>query len=128
MASSSIANSAPAPVRRKTTLADLRKAAGYRNSKDFAAVLGIPATTYSRYERTLSDPDSGVPLRAAWAIADKLHCSIDAVVGRADVSADETGRDLNAAYRALSEGGRARLDEYLQFLDLRDRLVATQGR
>ena len=106
-------------------MADLRKAAGYRSSKEFAAVLGIPATTYSRYERPLAAPDSGIPLRAAWAIADKLHCSIDAVVGR-DGADDTQGRDLNAAYRTLSEGGKERFDEYLQFLAFRDQLIATQ--
>lgn len=120
-------NSAQAPVPPKTPLADLRKAAGYRSSKEFAAVLGIPATTYSRYERTLADPDSGIPLRAAWAIADKLHCSIDAVVGR-DEADDTQGRDLNAAYRTLSESGKERFDEYLQFLAFRDSLVAQKGR
>lgn len=108
-------------------LAELRKSAGYRSSKDFAAVLGIPATTYSRYERTLGDPESGVPLRAAWAIADRLHCSIDAVVGRGG-SDEPGGRDLDAAYRSLSEGGKERFDEYLQFLDFRDRLIAAQAR
>lgn len=120
-------NSAQAPVPPKTPLADLRKAAGYRSSKEFAAVLGIPATTYSRYERTLGDPDSGIPLRAAWAIADKLHCSIDAVVGR-DEADDSQGRDLNAAYRTLSESGKERFDEYLQFLAFRDQLVAQRDR
>ena len=127
MASANPVNSVQTPVPPKTTLADLRKAAGYRSSKDFAAVLGIPATTYSRYERSIADPDSGIPLRAAWAIADKLHCSIDAVVGR-DEADDTQGRDLNAAYRTLSEGGKERFDEYLQFLAFRDQLVAQKGR
>lgn len=126
MASDTRTESAPASVRPRTNLADLRKAAGYRSSKEFAAALGIPATTYSRYERTLADPDSGVPLRAVWAIADRLHCSMDAVVGR-DEASDGGGRDLNAAYRSLSEGGRERFDEYLQFLAFRDQLIA-QGR
>lgn len=125
MASNTCMNSARASVRVNSPLADLRKAAGYRSSRDFAAVLGIPATTYSRYERTLSDPDSGIPLRAAWAIADKLHCSIDAVVGR-DEANGAGGRDLNAAYRSLSDGGKERFDEYLQFLAFRDQLIATQ--
>ena len=125
MASNTRMNSAQPPVRTNSPLADLRKAAGYRSSRDFAAVLGIPATTYSRYERTLADPESGIPLRAAWAIADKLHCSIDAVVGR-DEADDTQGRDLNAAYRTLSDGGKERFDEYLQFLAFRDQLIATQ--
>ena len=127
MASSTHMNSAQAHVRPETTLADLRRAAGYRSSKDFAAVLGIPATTYSRYERTLADPDSGVPLRAAWAIADKLNCTIDAVVGR-DAADDANGRDLNALYRSLSDDGKKRLDDFLLFLDFSDRLMATQAR
>ncbi|HAM16814.1 MAG TPA: hypothetical protein DCP91_13380 [Eggerthellaceae bacterium] len=127
MASSTRMDSAQAHVRPETTLADLRRAAGYRSSKDFAAVLGIPATTYSRYERTLADPDSGVPLRAAWAIADKLNCTIDAVVGR-DAADDANGRDLNALYRSLSEDGKKRLDDFLLFLDFSDRLMATQAR
>ena len=127
MASSTRMDSAQAHVRPETTLADLRRAAGYRSSKDFAAVLGIPATTYSRYERTLADPDSGVPLRAAWAIADKLNCTIDAVVGR-DAADDANGRDLNALYRSLSDDGKKRLDDFLLFLDFSDRLMATQAR
>lgn len=128
MASTTSVNSAQAPARTRTPLADLRRAAGYRSSKDFATALGIPATTYSRYERTLSDPESGVPIRAAWSIADKLGCSIDEVVGRGQAAGGASERDLNAAYRALSEGGRARFDEYLQFLDFRDRLIATEAR
>ena len=127
MASSTRMDSAQAHVRPETTLADLRRAAGYRSSKDFAAVLGIPATTYSRYERTLADPDSGVPLRAAWAIADKLNCTIDAVVGR-DAADDANGRDLNALYRSLSDDGKKRLDDFLLFLDFSDRLMANQAR
>ena len=125
MASTTSMNSAPAHVRTNSPLAELRKAAGYRSSRDFATALGIPATTYSRYERSLADPDSGIPLRAVWAIADKLHCSIDAVVGR-DEADDTQGRDLNAAYRTLSDGGKERFDEYLQFLAFRDQLIATQ--
>jgi len=51
------------------------------------------------------------------------------VVGReAAGDGDGEGRGLLAAYRALSEGGRARLDEYLQFLSFRDRVIASQGR
>lgn len=111
----------------KNTLANLRRAAGYRSSKDFAAVLGTPATTYSRYERTLGDPDSGVPLRAARAIADKLNCTIDAVVGRDEVE-DSNGRDLNALCHSLSDEGKKRLDDYLLYLDFSDRLVANQAR
>ena len=47
------------------------------------------------------------------------------VVGR-DGADDTQGRDLNAAYRTLSDGGKERFDEYLQFLAFRDQLIATQ--
>ena len=124
MASTTRMNSAQTPVPPKSTLADLRRAAGYRSSKEFAAVLGIPATTYSRYERTLADPNSGIPLRAAWAIADKLNCSIDAIVGRAGDDDVATNHDLNMFYRSLSESGQTMLDEYVKFLDFRDRVLA----
>lgn len=123
MASDTSTKSAQAHHRARSPLAELRREAGYRSSRDFAAALGIPATTYSRYERTLADPESGVPIRAARSIADRLGCSIDAVVGRAD-GAGEEGHDLNATYRSLSESGKTMLDEYVKFLDFRDRVLA----
>jgi transcriptional regulator with XRE-family HTH domain len=104
----------------------MRKAAGYRTGKELADALGIPLTTYARYERTSGDPKAGIPLHAAWAMADKLHCSIDDVVGR--TAPEGKGRDLNAEYQSLSEESQALMDEYLQYLGLRDRIVAGQGR
>lgn len=61
-----------------STLQDLRKEAGYKTAKEFAEAVGIPAPTYTRYEQ---EPKK-IPTDRAWAIADKLGCSIDAVVGR----------------------------------------------
>ena len=127
MASTTRMDSAQAHVRTNSPLAELRKAAGYRSSRDFAAVLGIPATTYSRYERTLADPDSGIPLRAARTIADKLNCSVDAVIGRVD-DIPNGDRDLNMFYRSLSDSGKTMLDEYVKFLDFRDRVLAAVSR
>jgi len=127
MASTTRMDSAQVHVRTNSPLAELRKAAGYRSSRDFAAVLGIPATTYSRYERTLADPDSGIPLRAARTIADKLNCSVDAVIGRVD-DIPNGDRDLNMFYRSLSDSGKTMLDEYVKFLDFRDRVLAAVSR
>ena len=107
-------------------LATIRKSAGYRSAKDFAQAMGIPVSTYARYERSSDGQDSGIPIRSAWAIADKLGTTIDAVVGREPAS--ETERDLNAFYRSLSESGRSMFDEYVQFLDFRERVLATEGR
>ena len=72
-------------------------------------------------------PALGHPLAAAWAIADKLGTSIDAVVGRGSDPEPEA-RDLNAFYRSLSEGGRRTMDELAQWLDFRERVLATEGR
>lgn len=109
------------------TLAELRIRAGYRNSKEFAAALGVPASTYSRWERGFQGPESSIPIASAWAIADKLGTTIDAVVGRAAAPEDD-GRGLDDFYESLSEGGRQRLDEYAQFLAFRERVLATEGR
>ncbi len=114
-------------VRTRTALSELRAAAGYRNAKEFAAALGVPASTYSRWERGSQGPDSAIPMAAAWAIADRFGCTIDAVVGR-DGEPEPEGRDLNAFYRSLSEGGRRSLDEYAQYLDFRERILAAEGR
>ncbi|MBR1830317.1 MAG: helix-turn-helix transcriptional regulator [Atopobiaceae bacterium] len=76
---------------------DLRREAGYRSAKDFAAAIGIPASTYNRYE---AQPDA-IPLRQAWAIADFLGCSIDMVVGREPVSAEDMRGDAQKFYDGL---------------------------
>ncbi len=127
MASNTTMANGHAPSGAKNTLSQLRKAAGYHSAKDFALVLGIPASTYARYERKSNGPDSGIPLRAAWAIADKLNTTIDAIVGRFD-EPEEQERDLNAFYRSLSDNGKVRFDEYVQFLDFRERIIAAEGR
>lgn len=118
---------AQAQTRRKTALSDLRAEAGYGSAKEFAAVLGVPSSTYSRWERSAQGPASSIPMAAAWAIADKLGCTIDAVVGR-DSDSEPEGRDYNAIYRSLSEGGKRILDEFTQYLDFRERILATEGR
>lgn len=127
MASNTTMANGHAPSGAKNTLSQLRKAAGYHSAKEFARVLGIPASTYARYERNSDGPDSGIPMRAAWAIADKLNTTIDVIVGRFD-EPDGQERDLNAFYRSLSENGKIRFDEYVQFLDFRERVIAAEGR
>jgi transcriptional regulator with XRE-family HTH domain len=109
-------------------LRELRRAAGFRTGREVAAALGVPATSYSRWERSPQGPGSTIPLRQAWALADLLGCTIDAVVGRDGGCDDDGDGRVGAAYRALSDGGRERLDEYLQFLALRDRMIASSGR
>ena len=115
------------PLRDKRTLQRLRREAGYRSAKDFAAEVGIPASTYARYERNPDGPACGIPMAAAWAIADKLGCSIDLVVGREDIDAPEP-EGIQPRYDALSADGRALVDSYLAYVELGERAARSQGR
>lgn len=113
------------PIRGKRTLQRLRREAGYRSAKDFAEALGIPASTYARYERTGDGADCGIPLPAAWQIADKLGCSIDLVVGREDIDAPAPG-EIQLRYDALTGAGRALVDSYLSYVELSERVACVQ--
>ena len=97
-------------------LTELRKGAGYRTAKEFAEALGVPATTYSRYE---ANPDK-IPLAAAWSIADFLGCTIDEVVGHK--AAGIAGGEWQVFYEGLSPEGRELMD------DLRDLVAMREGR
>jgi len=64
------------------SLRRLRKAAGWPTAKAFAESIGVPAPTYARYEQSGDGPDTNIPMKAAFTIADALGCSIDALYGR----------------------------------------------
>lgn len=100
----------------KRTLQCLRREAGYRSAKDFAEQLGIPCSTYARYERAVEGPECGIPLPAAWQIAEALGCSIDLVVGREDIDAREAAA-LDERVSALSPASRATLTGFLGYLE-----------
>ena len=110
----------------KRTLQRLRREAGYASAKEFAAVLNIPNSTYSRYERAPEGPNSGIPLPAAWAMADKLGVSIDLVVGRDDIDAQYM-LTLDDRARRLSRSGREMLDDFMRYLEFREAASAAQG-
>ena len=103
----------------KRTLQRLRREAGYRSAKDFAAVLGIPASTYARYERQPEGPECAIPLSSAWQIADALGCSIDLVVGREDIDA-ASAPTLDERAAALSLNGQEMLRGFLGYLEQLD--------
>lgn len=108
------------PAKGKKPLQRLRREAGYKTARDFARILGIPASTYSRYEQLADGPESRIPMKAAWVMADALGCSIDLIVGRSD--SDERESTLQYQYNHLSESSQERFDEYMQFLQFRDRV------
>ena len=99
-----------------SALLELRKQAGYKNAKDFAATEGIAEATYARYE---SSPEK-IPLRSAWQLADRFGVPIDVIVGREHVDVAGLRGRVQEAYDALSERSRASLDDYLAFLAQRD--------
>ena len=115
------------PISGKRTLQRLRRQAGYRSAKEFAEALGIPGSTYARYERAGDGADCGIPLPAAWQIADALGCSIDLVIGREDIDAPEP-EGIQPRYDALSPEGRALVDSYLSYVELGERAARSQGR
>ena len=109
----------------KRTLQRLRREAGYRSAKDFAEVLHIPSSTYSRYERAIEGPECGIPMQAAWAMADELGVSIDLVVGRADID-EQRMPTLDDRVRRLSRSGREMLDDFMRYLEFREAANAAQ--
>lgn len=109
----------------KRTLQRMRREAGFRSANDFAERVGIPMSTYARYERAGDGPECGIPLPSAWAIADALGCSIDLVVGREDIDASG-GDSIQDRVEALSRTGREMHDDYLRFLEFREDTNASQ--
>ena len=83
-----------ANINSRRTLQRLRRLAGFSGAKDFTAEVGIPETTYTRYERAPETPQRGIPMANAWAIADRA--------------------------RALTRESRHMLDDYLDYLEHRD--------
>ena len=108
------------------TLQRLRREAGYRSAKDFANAIGMPPTTYSRYERQEDGPERSIPLATAWKLADEFGCSIDFLVGR--TGEESRGEKVQRFYNALSESSRERFDEYLDFIEYREHVMAQQRR
>ena len=125
MPSSNASRTLDVPAASKRTLQRLRRAAGYRSARDFAETLGIPASTYSRYERQPETKETAIPISSAWAIADALGCSIDLVVGREDIDA-ATAPTIDDRVSQLSRGNRELFDVFLRFLEYRQQADRAQ--
>ena len=97
-------------------LQELRREAGFSTAKEFAESMGIPPTTYTRYE---SQPGK-IPLRTAWSLADHFGVSIDEVVGRAS-SRRENGRgEEQRAFDELLPRSQEEVRDFMGFLAERD--------
>lgn len=62
----------------KYALQEMRKRAGYKSAKAFAAHIGMPTRTYTNYEQGVRD----ITLEVAWNLADELGCTLDELAGR----------------------------------------------
>lgn len=90
---------------KQSPLQELRQRAGYYSRTAFAEELGIPLSTYKRYE-SLASEECAIPIRAAWQIADKLGCTIDEVVGRREALSELQEARLRDTLALMSEEGR----------------------
>lgn len=97
-------------------LQEMRRAAGYSNAQEFADAIEVSLATYRRYEQ---DP-AKIPLPKAWLIADRLGCTIDAVVGRVAPDPGAGRGEMQRAYDALSERARRGVDEFIEFQASKD--------
>ncbi len=88
----------------------LRKAAGYRNRDDFAALLGVNKYTYRSWESGAAM----MSLEQACLVADALGCTLEELVGRAapepsSPPLDPHERALLDCYEVLNGDGRSNL-------------------
>lgn len=107
-----------------SNLLTLRKAAGYKSAGDFAEAVGIPVSTYTRYE---SNPDK-IPMDRAWQLADALGTTIDAVVDREAPDPSAARGEVQREYDGLTPEGRALMDEFREFVRQRDEKVRARKR
>lgn len=101
-------------------LKEVRMRAGYKTARRFTKKVGIPYSSYIRWE---NDP-MHMPLGAAIELADTFCCSIDEIVGhRVLGDMPDESKGFDELYKSLSDGGKARMDEYAAFLRLRENML-----
>lgn len=108
------------------TIQKLRREKGFRSAREFADALGISPSSMSRYDK---NPET-IPVKVAWAMADRLDCSIDEIVGRMPVTSGKS--ELQDFYDGLHRWNKDLFDhispEELSVLDnpwaMRDGIAA----
>ena len=101
----------------ENSLRKIRKAAGYKSARAFAEAIGMPPTTYTKYEQAADDGEISMPLKSAWAIADALGCTIDALVGRDEIPDLGMRGDMQRRYDALSEDSKELVDGFVTMVE-----------
>lgn len=92
-------------------LQKMRKAAGFKSAKAFAAHLGINGDTYTDYEQGRIN----FTYEQAWQFADALKCTLDELGGRTPPEArafSDPGQEaLNGYFESMNTTGRNALVE-----------------
>ncbi|MBQ9003399.1 MAG: helix-turn-helix transcriptional regulator [Eggerthellaceae bacterium] len=103
----------------RSTLRQMRRAAGFTSAKAFADSIGIPLATYVRYEQEHDGPYTCMPIANAWKIADALETTVDAIIGRSEKPF--CGK-VQGFYDGLSNENKARMDEFMYYLEFLERM------
>ena len=107
-----------------SNLLELRKAAGYKNSNDFALAHKMSASTYARYE---SNPDK-IPMGAARQLADIFGTTIDAIVDREAPDPACMRGEVQLEYDGLTPEARQLADELREFVLMKDAKIRERRR
>ena len=107
-----------------SNLLKLRKAAGYKNSNEFAVEYEIPTSTYARYE---SNPDK-IPMGAARQLADIFGTTIDAIVDREAPDPACMRGEVQLEYDGLTPEARQLADELREFVLMKDAKIRERRR
>ena len=107
-----------------SNLLKLRKAAGYKNSNEFAVEYEIPTSTYARYE---SNPDK-IPMDRAWQLADIFGTTIDAIVDREAPDPACMRGEVQLEYDGLTPEARQLADELREFVLMKDEKIRARHR
>ena len=91
-------------------LKEIRKAAGFKTAREFAEAIGVPPTTYARYEQKLEH----IPMPNAIRMADYLNVTLDSLVGRVCESPIEVG-EQQRLYDLLSPRGKMEVDRFMAY-------------
>lgn len=107
-----------------SNLLELRKAAGYKNSNEFALAHKMSVSTYARYE---SNPDK-IPMGAARQLADIFGTTIDAIVDREAPDPACMRGEVQLEYDGLTPEARALADELREFVLMKDAKIRERKR
>lgn len=93
----------------KNKLQELRKLAGYKSAREFADALGVKRSTLASWESQIR----AIPWETACRACDLLGCTLDQLVGREPIDR------VKYAYLDLSEGDRAKVEDFAEYLKKR---------